>query len=101
MKTIWKYNLIQGHEAKTNINIPLNSKLLSVGKQGNALNIWFEVDKEVRELETRKFYVMHTGGNYDYDSLQFIQTVVFSSTYVLHVFEEKREKFLNDDDMRL
>ena len=102
MRTIWKYRLHTGHVAETDLNVPIGSKLLSIGWQEKAgLYVWFEVDREkIEEKEHRKFYTMHTGGDFD-GNLQFIQTVVCRPTYVLHVYEEVKEKFLTDEDMRL
>ena len=102
-KTIWKFRLRDGHQAETILNLPLNSKLLHVDWQNRSLYAWFEIEREQEQKEERKFYSMHTGGDFNDRCLQFIQTVLCTETYVLHIYEFDRKKinFLTDNDMRL
>lgn len=102
MKAIWKYPLNIGHKKETKLFVPINAKILHVDMPTRKLNIWFEIDNENKdEVELRKFYTMHTGSIFDDNRLQFIKTVICTPTYVLHVYEKIKEKFLTNDDMRL
>ena len=100
-RAVWKFQLDTGHNTKTVLQLPLNSKVLHLAFQSRDLMIWVEVDKDEKEKELREFYTMHTGGLFTDDSLKFVQTIVYSDTYVLHAYEKIKEKFLTDDDMRL
>ncbi len=60
MKTVWKKEL----QVVTvqQIEIPVGSKILTVGEQDNNLMLWFLCDDDV-ELEKREIIIVGTGNN--------------------------------------
>ena len=99
-KVIWKYQIIDGYNKKTDLRIPVNSKLLHIGIQSKIIMVWFEVDKEeVNNIETRTFYSFLTGSSFNSNDLEYRKTIIFHDTYVVHIYEKRREEFLTNNDM--
>ena len=87
MKTIWKYELQVAGEQK--INMPHNSRILSVQVQDIHPCIWALVDTE-RVLEERTFRIVGTGYPIDFSTDKYIGTFQqFNGKLVYHLFETK------------
>lgn len=86
MHTIWKYTL-QPH---TELNMPKNAEILTVGTQGKDIVLWVKVNPEAPK-ETRTFMGFGTGHDIpDKLSLTYIGTVSFNDgSLVFHIFEQK------------
>lgn len=101
MKRIYKYSIKnRHHECATNIELPINSKLLDIESQNDTLFAWFEIDIEEREREIRKFVCMYTGSPFNNMNLKFRKTIVFHSR-VVHIYEKIEEKFLSEEEMEI
>lgn len=85
-KQIWKYELRIGFCNK--INIPKNSRNLSIQIQNNKPCLWVLVNPE-NEVETRTFITYGTGWDMeDTDKEMYLGTVlVDNGKYAWHVFE--------------
>jgi len=83
---IWKY-LIPG--SSNELDIPKNSRLLSVGLKDKEIYLWALVDPEA-EQESKIVHVFATGEGITYNTgaLKFIGTVIDEDGLVWHVFEE-------------
>jgi len=88
-KTIWKYEL-QVIDHPQRIDIPLDSKIMTVQSQGESICMWVMVDPDA-EKETRYFEVFGTGGPIHCDmgvSRQYIGTFqLLEGKFVGHLFE--------------
>lgn len=88
MRTIYKYPLELGNCI---VNIPVGSRILSVGSQRGTVCLWAEVDKispytgKEPALIERKFCVIGTGHPLP-NNLIYIDTVVMEP-FVWHVYE--------------
>jgi len=101
MKVIYKYRIFTKHNARTVLNIPINSKLLKIDVQDNATYAWFEIEKDEPLIMQRIFYAIHTGKMFEKRNTKFIQTVVYNRIdFVVHIYEEI-EDFISNDEMRL
>ena len=89
MKRIYKYNILFNyHLCKTELRVPTNSTLLHIGKQGGSVQAWFEVDDSAESYQIREFYCLYTGDSYNDSDLTFRATIVYDSTYVIHIRKE-------------
>lgn len=85
MHTIFKYKI----GPVTEIELPKNAEILTVGSQGSDIFLWAKVDPQA-EKETRRFVGFGTGHDIpDQLQLAFIGTVFFGEL-VFHIFEEIR-----------
>lgn len=84
---VWKFNL---SAITTTLDLPEDSRILSVGAQGDFICLWALVDPEARKVKrTFKFY--GTGWNIEepVTTLRYVGTVQMPYTgFVFHVFEE-------------
>lgn len=83
---IWKHSLpLAGH---VEINMPIESDILSVQAQHNVLTMWTIGDSS-KEKVTRRFEINMTGEPLEnYIVRQYIGTVQFGNgNFVTHVFE--------------
>ncbi|MEW6302258.1 MAG: hypothetical protein AB1705_02230 [Verrucomicrobiota bacterium] len=88
MITIYKYKVKQ-QEYQT-IELPVGARVLTAQALDVNVWIWAQVDTEVKEREPRKFVVLKTGQeiNYNPELLWHIESVQFGGgELVLHVFE--------------
>ena len=85
MSTIWKYQLHQIE--KQIIDMPIGSKILSVGSQDGELVVWAYVDPD-EGLEKHKILTCGTGhdGWHVYNE-RFIGTVQMNNGQEWHVFD--------------
>lgn len=83
MKTINKYTI---NDFRNTYTIPLGSKVLSVTKdpQGNSV-IYLEVETTQKVVETRTFWLVHTGRDVP-DNSKFLGTFQ-KDTLMFHVYE--------------
>ena len=90
MKTIYKYPLEITN--KQSIEIPNNSRILSVANQNENICLWVEIDKKEEKKTELAFYVFGTGHDIpDNLNLHFIGTVVtLGGRLVWHVFAERQ-----------
>lgn len=87
MKTVWKYTLkIDDYDE---FEMPVGSKILSVGEQDNKLVMWVEVNDDIRcKKEVRKFRLAGTGHIINEIYTHFIGSVLMmNGVFVVHVFE--------------
>ncbi len=90
MKTIYKYYLKLA--GSTVIELPIGSRILSVGNQRGDICIWAEVDTvspytgKEPITEDIKFYVIGTGESVP-DNLKYLGTVIIEP-FVWHVYQE-------------
>jgi len=101
MKVIYKYKIDPGHNTKTILTVPINSKLLRIDVQLDRLYAWFEIEKDEQQTIKRTFYVMYTGRGFEKKNMKFIQTVVYNEIhFVVHIYEEV-EDFLSTEEMEI
>jgi hypothetical protein len=83
--TVWKYEI--GYQAGLGnvLNMPADSRVLSIAMQGAHLCLWALVDPE-RPRVARKFEVIGTGQRLPDQPLHYWGTVL-DGPYVWHVFE--------------
>jgi len=81
--TIWKTAL----HPDCQIKMPVDAQILSVGKQGDGLCMWYLVDTDGQD-EYRRFIVYGTGHDIDERGLEYIDTVMMEEFLVFHVFEK-------------
>ena len=91
MNTIYKYPLkFESQDLKVSLLLPVDAKILSFQIQDNDFVLWamFNEDKEVFKKE-RFFLMVGTGWaiNYEWDELNFIDTVQSPDNTVWHLFE--------------
>ena len=90
-RTIWKFPInlealaLHGTSSMS-IELPMNSKYLVTGAQGNEIVVWYEVSPKAQK-ETRKLYVVGTGQNVP-DGTCYLGTA-FIGAYVWHVYEKR------------
>ncbi len=85
MKKIWKFAF---HPAGLqNINMPANTRILSVGVRNDIITLWGLVDPEEKTVN-RQFAVRGTGHPVDevVENAVFIGTV-FVGIFVWHIFD--------------
>ncbi len=86
MKRIFKYPL--DLTSFQTVQLPVGSKIISVGNQCNKLRMWVEVDPEQRDTQTRKIVVVGTGHTLPDVELRFIGTVpINEGTFIWHIYE--------------
>lgn len=92
MTTIYKYQLDITHEQV--IEIPANSKVLSVANQDEVLCIWVEVFKDEERKEALTVYVFGTGHNIPSTlNASFVGTILMANgRLVWHVFIDNIKK---------
>lgn len=74
---------------KSKIELPIGSKILKFGMQGNDLFIWV-LTWEDSDLEEKHFRLVGTGHEFDYEnsSLRYIDSVLdHLNRFVWHLFE--------------
>jgi len=85
---IWKYEL---ENRETEIEMPYGAQVIHVDNQYGKLCLWAIVNpsKQEQRMETRVFWVVHTGKTIDMPTMkEHIGTVLMQDgTYVAHVFE--------------
>jgi hypothetical protein len=85
-KTIWKYPL--PIEDRTVIDLPLFSKILSVGVQGGECFLWVLHDTH-EPKRARTFRMVGTGHQFPPGHFTFIGTIQIENLgLVFHIFEE-------------
>ena len=87
MKTIWKYEL--RIEDIQKLEMPKESKILSVQMQHSTPCIWIQCDNS-NDMETRNFHTFGTGNPLpnDIDNFTYIGTYqINSGVIIFHVFE--------------
>lgn len=88
MKTIWKYTL---NDTETALQLPTNSKILSVQNQNEEICMWVEVDVNNKETTQRYFKILGTGDFLSEDigiKHNFINTVqLHGGRLVFHIYE--------------
>ena len=89
MIKIFKYPL--SLESKFTLDLPKESKILSVQVQNLVPVLWAFVDTDIHEKEPKIFRCYYTGENIpDSDSLIYLDTMqLMGGTLVAHIFMEK------------
>lgn len=85
IKQIWKYKL---DGLISQIQIPIEAKVLTVQTQNEQPHIWALVNPN-NEMETRKFTVIGTGHPFDDTNMKYIGTFQ-DGPFVWHLFENVR-----------
>ena len=86
--TIWKYP-VQVKDFFT-LEMPAGAKFLSVQVQADTPQMWFVVDIDGREAETREFFVFGTGHECSTASdMEFLGTFQLSGGLVFHLFTKE------------
>lgn len=86
---IYKYQIDASfHNQATDLRLPVGAKLLNIGVQDSSLSAWFQIPNPESQKESRTFYCMHTGQDFNNDNLKFRQTIKMSNSYVVHVYEK-------------
>lgn len=100
-KIIYKYRIYcLGHQHKTVLNVPKHSKLLHIEEQNNCFFIWFEVDTN-EPTEERTFWCMYTGMDFENENIKFVKSIVSNDHFVVHIYEERKDEFISDEEMVL
>lgn len=82
IKEIWKYSL---DGIVSEIEMPMEAKVLTVQLQNGKPHIWTLVNSE-NDMEIRKFTIVGTGNPFDVSNMKYIGT--FQDTpFVWHLFE--------------
>lgn len=88
-RIIYKYTL--GMEAKQEIEMPKNAKVLCVQAQFEKIQIWAMIDLKEKETELREFRIYGTG----HKTRQFDGYIgtfqLEAGNYVFHLFEHKEK----------
>jgi len=90
MKVIYKYDLPIKHGTFLFCDLPMNSRILSVGCQDNLRAVmWVLQEKNCSEIERRIILCMFTGAEMDMLDLdKFLGTVSFDNGgFICHYFE--------------
>lgn len=89
MRTIWKYALDSSDEQE--IELPLESIILSAAFQDSQLVLWAMVDPHEQKREPRKLVLRGTGHPLRVGNLKFISTAFYNTRHqqlVFHLFED-------------
>lgn len=85
MKKIYKYSLQMSDEFAWQVDMPMGSVILSFQVQNDTPTIWVSQYPDMKEFETRKFFMVGTGHQFDGDSI-YIGTIQVGR-FVWHLFE--------------
>ena len=86
MLTVWKYKV--SNDDCFEIELPINSKLLSVQVQFHEVYLWCLVNPKEKAIQKRKFRLAGTGHLINENNLEFIGTFqLLNGGLVFHLFE--------------
>lgn len=93
MNQIWKTQLEPGRDGF--VQIPANSRPISVHEQNGLVCIWWEVINTKQPLVSRRYWIVRTGKE-EYPlphEAVFLGTIVFQNmqNYVVHVYVGREE----------
>lgn len=71
---------------QSSIHLPHAAKILKVGIQNQIITLWVMFDSD-GTFDTRSFFVIGTGVDFDNSNLNYLDTV-FEDGNVWHVFEQ-------------
>ena len=88
MNITYKY-ILDAEETVTVLELPYDSKILSVQDQNGVLCLWANVRTEPSIIEKRTFIIVGTGHEIEYSSTWNFIATVQQGMYVWHIFEIK------------
>ena len=94
MKVIWKYTLTPSRlhdKQEQELEIPSNSKLLKTVCVDETLILYYLVDPNEERIKKCFKYVM-TGEEFEYNGLDYIDSIITDRGLVVHWFQEWVEK---------
>lgn len=80
---VWKYVM---PERDCRIEVPKGARILSCQMQAQRFCLWFLIDEDQEETESRRFVAVWTGRDIPFADLMYLATVQ-SDGIVHHVFE--------------
>lgn len=88
MRTIWKFQLGDVDNAfRTDVEMPVDAKILSVAVQNDLIQVWAMVDSEAPKRR-RRFSIRGTGHQCHDGDGEYVGTAMFhGGRYVFHVFD--------------
>lgn len=94
MKVIYKYilNFVEQQE----LELPANSKILSVKNQNENIVLYALIDNEITIMKTHLIFIKGTGHNADnIKDCNFIETVkLLGGELMFHIFTKKKENLI-------
>lgn len=94
MTAVWKYAIDVSPYAANGgqvFQVPTGASFRACAAQGGAIALWFEVDTEEPDRETRWFRFFGTGFALQGEDLTYLGTCLFADgALVLHVYEASR-----------
>jgi hypothetical protein len=85
---VWKFEVRPpGPNGRARVEVPANTRLLSVGTQGDDMVVWGVVQEPVVVTVPRTLIVVNTGAEFPFDpGARFLGTVTFETGIVWHVW---------------